>query len=69
MQKFNWHSDPLTLSTPIDQHYKMSQNVRRFFKLHLGEDFHFNRAFMQWTKANSGKNLGEAISAYKKKML
>ena len=49
----NWHSHILTLETTITKSYKNTQNVRRFFRLHLGDDFHFNREFMAWIKADS----------------
>jgi len=63
--KFNWHSEPLNLTTKIDKDYKISQNVRRFFKYHLGDDFHFNRPFIAWMKANIGKTLKDAIEQFK----
>ena len=66
MAKFDWHSETLTLSTQIDKDYKMSQNIRRFFKLHLGEDFHFKRPDMTWMKENVGKTLEDAIVEFKK---
>jgi hypothetical protein len=69
MNKFNWHSEPLSLSTPIDKNYKMSQNVRRFFKAHLGDDFHFNKPFMIWMKESTGKTLADAIEEFKKRKL
>ncbi|WP_431311643.1 DUF6434 domain-containing protein [Pedobacter albus] len=31
--------------------------MHRFFKLHLRDDFHFNRPFMAWMKENVGKTL------------
>ena len=65
--KFNWHSEPLSLSTKIDKDYKMSQNVRRFLKVHLGEDFHFNVSFMAWMKENIGKTLEDGIEKYKRR--
>lgn len=61
----DWHSDKLDLATLIDKNYKSTQNVRRFFKLHLGNDFHFNRSFMAWMKENSGKTLAAAIEEFK----
>lgn len=67
MAKFNWHSEPLFLSTKIDKDYKMSQNVRRFFKAHLGEDFHFNVPFMAWMKENVGKTLEDGIEEFKRR--
>ncbi|HEV7782946.1 MAG TPA: DUF6434 domain-containing protein [Chitinophagaceae bacterium] len=47
---FDWHKDALTGSTRIDNSYKNTQNVRRFFRNTIGEHFHFNRVFMAWLK-------------------
>ena len=63
--KFDWHKENLTLETIIDSNYKNTQNVRRFFKSNLGEDFTFSRDFMQWLKSNTGKSLEDAINQYK----
>lgn len=49
---FDWHAEPLSPSTIITDSYKNTQNVRRFFKEILGEDFKFNIAFMEWMTAN-----------------
>lgn len=67
MAKFNWHSEPLFLITKIDKDYRMSQNVRRFFKLHLGDDFHFNRPYMAWMKENIGKTLEDALIEFRRR--
>ncbi len=69
MEKIDWHSATLCAATVIDEDYKMSQNVRRFFKLHLGEDFHFNRPFMKWMKANVGHTLGDALKQFTDKRM
>ncbi len=61
---FDWNTEALTLSTVITDNYKSSENVRVFFKQHLGENFKFNVPFMDWMKANVGKTLGDAISQY-----
>lgn len=58
----DWHSAPLTLSTKIDANYKNTQNVRRFFKKHLGQSFKFDRAFMKFLKESKGITLADAVS-------
>lgn len=61
--KFDWHSETLTPETVITDNYRNSQNVRRFFKAHVGEHFKFNIAGMAWMKANVGKTLADAVEA------
>lgn len=61
--KFDWHSAELTPETVITDSYKNSQNVRRFFKAHVGEHFKFSIASMAWMKANVGRNLADAVEA------
>lgn len=63
--KFDWHSAPLSPDTIITDSYKNSQNVRRFFKAHVGEHFKFNIASMAWMKENVGKTLADAVEAIK----
>lgn len=62
---FDWHSAALTPETVITDSYKNSQNVRRFFKTHVGAHFKFNIAIMAWMKANIGKTLADAVEAIK----
>lgn len=62
---FDWHSEKLTLETVITNSYKNTQNVRRFFKQHIGEHFAFNRPFMFYMKASVGKTLAHAIEEWK----
>jgi len=62
--KFDWHSAELTPDTVITDSYKNSQNVRRFFKAHVGDSFKFNIAFMAWMKNNVGATLADAILVY-----
>lgn len=62
--KFDWHSAPLTPETQITDSYRNSQNVRRFFKSQIGDQFKFNIAFMAWIKANVGKTLADAVVEY-----
>jgi hypothetical protein len=67
--EINWHSVPLTLDTVITSSYKNTQNVRRFFKENVGGNFHFDRDFMAWMKANAGKTMQEAIAEAKRRGL
>ncbi len=66
MNAFDWHSAKLTLTTRITSSYKNTQNVRRFFKAHIGEHFHFTRPFMQWLTQNEGATLRSAIEEWKR---
>lgn len=63
-RSFDWHSAELTPQTVITDSYRNTQNVRRFFKAHIGADFKFNRPLMAWMKQNTGKPLSDAIEAY-----
>ena len=65
----NWHSDPITLDTKVLKSYKMTQNVRRFFRQHVGDDFHFNRDFMAWMKVNTGITMQDAVNEAKRRGL
>lgn len=64
MEKFDWHSGEITSSTRIDNSYRNTQNVRRFFKSECGVDFKFDRSFMLWIRGNIGKTMGDAVSEW-----
>lgn len=59
---FDWHSAQLTPETPLTDNYRNSQNVRRFFKQHLGPRFAFSIPFMAWLTENTGKTLADACA-------
>ncbi len=61
----DWHSAPLSDDTVIDAKYRNTQNVRRYFKSRLGDDFKMNRRFMAWMKDNSGKTLKTACGVWR----
>jgi hypothetical protein len=61
---FDWHADHIEPATPITPDYRGTQNVRRFFKAHCGEHFRFDRDFMAWMKAASGKTMGDAVAEW-----
>jgi len=64
MEKFDWHSDKISNSTRIDNSYRNTQNVRRFFKSKCGVHFKFDRSFMLWMKENEGKTMGDAVTEW-----
>jgi len=64
MSKFDWNHEILTLETIITDNYKNSENVRKFLSDRIGKHFHFNVAFMKWTRKNCGKTLCEAIAEW-----
>ena len=64
MKKFDWHCHKITDKTPIDDSYKNTQNVRRYFKSRCGDHFKFDRSFMAWMKENSGKTMRDAAAEW-----
>lgn len=64
---FDWHYSTLSSHTVIAPGYRNTQNVRRFFVAEIGEKFTFDRAFMAWMQANSGKTLGDAVDEWRRR--
>jgi hypothetical protein len=64
--KFDWNNAEIDLDTAITDNYKNSENVRAFMKREIGSYFHFNTAFVKWTKQNVGKTMREAIAEWKR---
>ncbi len=62
---FDWSKEVLSTQTIITDNYQNSQNVRRFFEKKIGPSFKFSVLFMNWMKFNTGKNLGDAITAWR----
>ncbi|WP_228010812.1 DUF6434 domain-containing protein, partial [Vibrio sp. OPT20] len=44
-----------------------TQNVRRYFKSKLGEEFKFDRDFMQWMNNATGLTMGDALQEWAKR--
>lgn len=65
---FDWHSDPITRATPINAHYRNTQNVRRFFKSECGDAFKFDRQFMAWLKDGTEKTMGDAADEWLRRL-
>ena len=61
---FDWQKEVLSPDTVLTDNYKNSENVRAFFKQHIGKSFKFNVVFMDWLKTNQGKTLSDAIEAW-----
>ena len=64
---FDWHSNPITAATPVDPHYKNTQNVRRFMLEQCGVTFRFDREFMAWIKDGSPKVMGDVVNEWKRR--
>ena len=62
---FDWHYSVLSSHTIIAPDYRNTQNVRRFFKSEIGENFKFDRPFMTWMQDNAGKTLGDAVDEWR----
>ncbi len=63
--RFNWAKAELTRETVITDNISFGPNMRRFMKQEIGEHFSFNTDFMDWTKANPGKTLADAVVKWK----
>ncbi len=66
VSKFDWNKEELALETVITDNYKNTENVRAFFRKHIGRHFHFNVAFMKWTKENNGQTLAKAVEEWQR---
>ncbi|MDU8501194.1 DUF6434 domain-containing protein [Pseudomonas syringae] len=61
---FDWHSDPVTRDTPVDNHYRNTQNVRRFMTGQCGPSFRFDRPFMLWITNGEPKSMGQVADEW-----
>jgi hypothetical protein len=64
--RFDWANARLTESTVITSDYRATRNVRAFFENRIGGHFRINVPFTAWMRANAGKTLGDAVSAWKR---
>ena len=64
---FDLHSAPITRQTPLDSHYRNTQNVRRFMTQHCGDDFHFDRAFMTWIRSGAPADMGAVVDEWRRR--
>jgi len=63
-EKRDWHSDPITGEALIDTGNRNTQNVRRFFKAEIGDQFKFDRPFMAWMKSHPGSSMEKAVDEW-----
>ncbi len=61
---FDWHSGPITRTTPLDRHYRNTQKVRQFLIGECGESFKFDRAFMAWIKSGEPLTMGDVADKW-----
>ena len=61
---FDWHADAIGRATPVNRSYRNTQNVRRFLCTQCGDDFKFDRAFMQWIKDGTAKTMGDVADEW-----
>ena len=64
MNDFDWHCDQITVTTPVTESYRNTQNVRRFLTEACGPHFKFNRPFMAWIKNGEPKTMGEVAEEW-----
>jgi hypothetical protein len=64
--KFDWNGSTLTPGTIITDNYKNTEQVRNFFKKHIGDHFRFNTEFMAWMKDNVGLTLQDAVKEWER---
>jgi hypothetical protein len=62
---FDWNKSTITLNTIITDNYKNTEKVRAFMTKEIGSHFRFNTEFMNWTKQNTGKTMGDAVAEWK----
>ena len=63
---FDWQMEMLSLDTFITDNYKNTQNVRRFFILHCGDQFHFSIPLMAFMKTHIGMTLQHAVNEWQR---
>ncbi|CRM84679.1 hypothetical protein H097_03362 [Pseudomonas sp. FH4] len=64
---FDWHSGPITRTTPLDKHYRNTQKVRQFLVSECGESFKFDRPFMAWIKSGEPLTMGDVADMWSRR--
>ncbi len=67
MAAFDWHSDAITLAMPVDGHYRTTQNVRRFMRVHCGDAFRMDRDFMQWITPENAATMADVVAEWRRR--
>lgn len=60
----DWHCGLITASTPVNEEYRSTQNVRRFLRASCGSRFTFDRELMQWITDGKSKTMGEVAQEW-----
>lgn len=66
---FDWHREPITRETPLDPHYRNTQNVRRFMVEQCGAEFRFDRAFMAWIRSGAPATMGAVVDEWRRRQI
>ncbi|KAB8044406.1 DUF6434 domain-containing protein [Janthinobacterium aquaticum] len=61
---FDWHGGDISRATQVDDHYRNTQNVRRFLLAQCGADFKFDREFMAWIRNGIPKSMGDVADEW-----
>jgi hypothetical protein len=64
---FDWHGGHITRETPVDRHYRSTQNMRRFLTRECGADFKFDHDFMAWIRNDTRKNMGDVADEWSRR--
>jgi hypothetical protein len=56
------------LTSVIGPNWRCSQNLRAFFEIHAGRNFHFNQAMRNFIASGEGRTLEEALNHYKESL-
>ncbi len=64
MQPVNWQTSPLVRATVVDESFRVTQHVMRFFRHHCGQHFEMEKEFHAWLTDGTRKTLGDAVDAW-----
>ena len=64
MSPIDYHTAPISRTTPITETYRNTRNVRRCFRTECGSHFEFDRPFIAWIKSGAPKTMGGAANEW-----
>ena len=64
MLQIDWQKSPLIRDTRIDESFRVTQHVLRFFRHNCGQHFEMEKEFHAWLTDGTPKTLGEAVDAW-----
>ena len=65
--RIDWHSDPLDATTPLDDTFRKTQNVRRTLTALCGPAFKFDRDLMRYADDTRPLTLGDLAAEWKRR--